>query len=278
MIVSGVMKLVFLGTRGEIEVRTAAHRRHSALLVADDRGGVMVDCGADWLGELNRIGPEAVVLTHAHPDHAAGLRNGAPCPVHATAETWHALKRYPVERAAVVVPGRRFHVAGIPFSAFAVEHSLRVPAVGYRIGRASSAFVYLPDVARIASPRAALAGIRLYVGDGASLTRPILRKRDGVLIGHASIRMQLGWCAEAGVAEVLFTHCGSPIVRDDQAALSERIAELGRAAGVRAGLAFDGLKLCIATDGRVARIGSRSIAHASRGSPGCADDSDARPF
>jgi phosphoribosyl 1,2-cyclic phosphodiesterase len=272
-----VVRLLFLGTRGEIEARTVAHGRHSALLVSDGRGGVMVDCGADWLGELDRLRPEAVVLTHAHPDHAAGLRNGAPRPVHATAETWRALTRYPVDRAAVVVPGRSFDVAGISFEAFAVEHSLRAPAVGYRVGRGPAAFVYLPDVARLARPRAALAEICLYVGDGASPTRPILRGREGVLIGHASIRQQLEWCAEAGVPEAVFTHCGSQIVRGDLAAVSARVAELGRAAGVRAGLAFDGLELNIGDDGRVRTIGPRSFAHASRGSPRCESEPGAGP-
>ncbi len=49
------MKLTFLGTRGEIEART-----------------------------LERQRPAAIVVIHAHPDHAWGLRDGAPCPVWAT--------------------------------------------------------------------------------------------------------------------------------------------------------------------------------------------------
>jgi glyoxylase-like metal-dependent hydrolase (beta-lactamase superfamily II) len=37
----------------------------------------MIDCGADWLGEVDRVAPDVIVLTHAHPDHAGGLRKGA---------------------------------------------------------------------------------------------------------------------------------------------------------------------------------------------------------
>ena len=56
----------------------------------------MIDCGADWLGRLPSVAPTAIVLTHAHPDHAAGLVEGAPCPVYATKETFDLLDRYPI--------------------------------------------------------------------------------------------------------------------------------------------------------------------------------------
>ena len=67
------MKLTFLGTRGEIEARTALHRMHSCLMVD---GRVLVDCGADWLGKISALCPQAIILTHAHLDHAGGLKRG----------------------------------------------------------------------------------------------------------------------------------------------------------------------------------------------------------
>ena len=82
------MKLTFLGTRGEIEARTRRHNMHSSLMVSYRGKKVMVDCGADWLGRLGELKPKAVVVTHAHPDHAWGLKEGAPCPVYATKEAW----------------------------------------------------------------------------------------------------------------------------------------------------------------------------------------------
>src|SRR5438874_2077480 len=70
------MRLTFLGTRGEIEARTRRHRMHSSLLVSYRSAKVMIDCGLDWLGKFERLHPDAIVLTHAHPDHAWGLKNG----------------------------------------------------------------------------------------------------------------------------------------------------------------------------------------------------------
>ena len=32
----------------------------------------MIDCGADWLKRLPCVAPTAIVITHAHPDHAFG--------------------------------------------------------------------------------------------------------------------------------------------------------------------------------------------------------------
>ena len=46
------IRLQFLGTRGEIELRSPRHRWHSALLVQCQEARIMLDCGADWLGRV----------------------------------------------------------------------------------------------------------------------------------------------------------------------------------------------------------------------------------
>jgi len=66
------MKLEFLGTRGNIETRTKRHRMHSSLMVSYYGKHVMVDCGEDWLGNLSDLQLNAMVITHAHPDHISG--------------------------------------------------------------------------------------------------------------------------------------------------------------------------------------------------------------
>jgi phosphoribosyl 1,2-cyclic phosphodiesterase len=239
------IELTFLGTRGEIKARSRRHRRHSALLVRRGRARIMIDCGTDWLKAFAKIAPTAIVLTHAHDDHAAGLASGASCPVYATQETWTAIARFPIGDARVVEARVPFKIGGVSFEAFDVEHSLRAPDVGYRIDEGGSSLFYVPDVAAICEPHAALDGVCLYIGDGATVTRSMVRRRDHALIGHAPIAAQLGWCAEEGVARAIFTHCGSGIVESDARKIAARVADLGKTHGIEANIAYDGLALTL---------------------------------
>ncbi|HEX7075444.1 MAG TPA: MBL fold metallo-hydrolase [Hyphomicrobiaceae bacterium] len=239
------LKLTFLGTRGGIILRSPRHLRHSSLLVESERTRVMIDCGSDWLHQLNSLAPTAIVLTHAHPDHAGGLAAGAPCPVYATSETWAALGRFPVEAKRTIPPGNPLLIDHLTFQAFPVEHSLLAPAVGLRICAEGSCIFYAPDVAEILDRRGALSGVDLYIGDGATVRRSMVRRRNGALIGHASIAAQLGWCKDAAVRQAIFTHCGSQIVRDKSQEMETLVRRLGREHGVAARIAYDGLQLSI---------------------------------
>lgn len=250
------MRLTFLGTRGEIELRSRAHRRHSALLVEVDAVRVLIDCGADWIRGVWALRPDAVLLTHSHADHAAGLRAGSPAAVYATEATWRAIARYPLDERRPLEPRRPLSLGPMTFEPFPVEHSLRAPAVGFRVTVDGAAVFYVPDVVAIPERREALAGVDLYVGDGAAVTRPIVRRRDGARIGHAPIREQLDWCAAEGVRRAVFTHCGSEIVRGDGRTVAARVRALGLERGVAAAVARDGQRLELV--GKRQLLGSRS--------------------
>ncbi len=232
--------LTFLGTRGEIDVLSRRHRRHSSLLVQCHAASIMIDCGADWLGRVKRVAPTAIVLTHAHADHAAGLTAGAPCPVYATKETWDLIGRYPIRKRRRILAGKPIVVDGIRIKAFPVKHSARAPAVGYRISVRDKAFVYLHDVGENPNASTVLRNVTLYIGDGATISRAMVRKKRETLIGHATVVDQLRWCERAGVRHAIFTHCGSPIVRGDVRTLSAVLRRLGREHGVEARFAYDG--------------------------------------
>lgn len=234
------MRLTFLGTRGEIKVRSRLHRHHSALLVEKDDDRIMIDCGADWLHRLRAVAPTAIVLTHAHSDHAAGLSNGAPCPVYATVATWKLLRRLPVREWRIMPLRRDVQIGGVRFKAFPVQHSVRAPAVGYRVSADTRCFFYLPDVAELRRPSDALGQIDVYIGDGATVKRSMVRRKNGALIGHAAITRQLDWCANAHVRRAIFTHCGSPIVRATTHAMDRLVSELALERGINARIARDG--------------------------------------
>jgi len=239
------MKLVFDGTRGNIEVRSRRHFRHTSLTVSYHGRRVIVDRGADWLGAARNEQAQAIVLTHAHDDHAAGLARGVSCPVFATRDTWRLIDRYPIADRGVVRPRRPFAIAGITFEAFPVEHSLRAPAVGYRIAAGRVAVFYCPDLVFIRDRDAALAQVALYIGDGTTITRPLVRRRGRRLIGHTMVPAQLAWCRHAGVPRAIITHCGTEIVAADQRKLNARINELGRRYGLRVEVAEDGMRAIV---------------------------------
>jgi phosphoribosyl 1,2-cyclic phosphodiesterase len=238
------MTLRFLGTRGEIDVRTRRHRRHTSTLVSHHRARVMIDCGTDWLREVHRLGPDAIVVTHAHPDHVDGLRDGSPCPVYASSAVWQAIASWPIDERHRLASRAPVDICGITFEAFRLDHSVIAPAVGYRITAGRETFFYAPDVLRIRHTMVALRDIGLYVGDGATIERPIVRieRRRRVAVGHASIATQLEWCARAGVPRAIFTHCGRAIVADP-IGIEKRISDLGWAHLVKTRVAEDGLRV-----------------------------------
>jgi phosphoribosyl 1,2-cyclic phosphodiesterase len=242
------VQLTFLGTCGEIERRTRRHRRHSALLIQAGCARVLLDCGADWQDRIDQLRPSAIVLTHGHPDHAWGLAVGAPCPVFATEATWPLLAVYPIPQRRLMPIREPLDIGGLVFEAFPVDHSTRAPAVGYRIAYAGSCFFYVPDVIAIHDRKAALGGVALYIGDGSAVARSLVRRSAGALVGHTSIRAQLGWCEDEGVRQALFTHCGSEIVGGNGRQCSAQVRRLGRDRGVVARLAYDGLVLALPED------------------------------
>lgn len=237
------MQLTFLGTRGEIPICSREHRRHSALLIETGGARIMIDCGTDWLNRTGAIAPDAILLTHAHADHAAGLAHGAPCPVYMTAETAKRLARFPIEERRLLREEKPITLGKARFKAFPLYHSVRAPAVGFRISEARRALFYSPDVAAICDCHAALHRVDLYIGDGATPKRSMTRRKQGVLTGHAAIATQLDWCQAEGVRRAIFTHCGSQIVRQDPEHAAALVARLGADRGIDVSLAYDGLSL-----------------------------------
>lgn len=245
------MKLRFLGTRGETKVRSELHYLHSSLLVSYRGASVMIDCGYDWLGKVGpAAGPDAprpgaILVTHAHPDHAWGLKEGAPCPVWASAATWEVIANYPVREKRVAEPGRPVTWRGITCESFPVEHSLRAPANGWRVTAGRRRLFYVPDVVYIINRAAALRGVDVYIGDGATLTRSFVRRRGEALFGHAPVRTQLTWCMKEKVPRAIFTHCGTEIVGGDAGAVDDTVASMAAERGVAAAVARDGLELVL---------------------------------
>lgn len=234
------MKITFLGTRGYIDPRSDDHYRHTSTMISYYGRDVMIDCGEDWLDEVFDVKPHAIVITHAHPDHALGLKAGSPCPVYATEEAWETLSDYPIEDQHVISPREPLKIEGITYEAFAVEHSTRAPAVGYRVTAGRVSVFYVPDVVYIHQRDEALQGCHRYIGDAATLERSMVRKPHETLIGHTPMRTQLTWCQKEGVPKAIFTHCGSHIVGGDEDEVARKLQDMADERGVEVEIAHDG--------------------------------------
>jgi len=237
------MKLTFLGTRGAHVEPGNGHNRHSALLLEHDDGKLLVDCGSDWPGLLAELRPDALVLTHAHDDHAGGLGHQPPCPVWATAMTWQLLDRLDLGTDAerhTLSPRQTCQVGPFQLEAWPVVHSFRAPTVALRITAGNKRIFYAPDLVALPDPEAALNNVDLFIGDGAAFDTSMQRVEEGQLCGHAPLPLQLSWCMRADVPRMLITHCGKTLVSQQAHTALKPLAEHAEELGIELDVAHDG--------------------------------------
>ena len=156
-----------------------------------------------------------------------------------TDTTAEFLKRYPIEKVIIRVK-EPFQIGPFIITAFAAHHSIHAPAVGYLITAGKRTLFYVPDLVGIINAKKALTGIDLYIGDGAIITRTLLKRtKNSIPTGHCPISEQLSWCRKYGVSRAIFTHCGSEIVTGDVVAIERKIETLVHEMGVQTTIAYD---------------------------------------
>lgn len=240
------MKLIFLGTRGGIKARSREHYFHSSLLIKHRSFKLMIDCGTDWKNHVNSVNPSAILLTHAHDDHAGGLKPISNIPIYATQETFDLIKKINVQKRVIVPLEKSLTIGPFMCTAFPLEHSLHAPAVGYKIELNETKIFYAPDIVSIIHQTKGLHDISAYIGDGAVIDRHLLiRRHNLVRTGHAPISEQLGWCQKEKVPRMIVTHCGTEIVTGDSAKIRKKLMVLARHYNVRVTLAYDGMEVIL---------------------------------
>ena len=240
------MLLRFYGTKGYVEESSKSHSGHSAFVLEADGFRLLCDFGQNRKGMLRRIRPDAVFVSHAHPDHGWGLEEGTSVPVHASAVTHGLLAKQPIAERVVVEPDRPVVVGPFRITVFPVIHSVRCPCIAARIERKGFTVVYSGDIVAFEDPEAALDGADLYVGDGSTLTGSLVRRHpDGALIGHTTVRAQLGWLASHGVPRAVFSHFGKGPIEMGDEALQEELERLAakHPMGCSVTAAQDGMEL-----------------------------------
>lgn len=240
------MRLHFYGTKGYVETRSRAHSGHSAFTVEEEGFRLLCDFGQNRKGLLKRVRPDAIFVSHAHPDHAWGLEEGTEVPVYASGISHEITKELPIGKRVTLQPGKPVSLGPFRVTPFPVLHSVRCPCVAARIEGRGTVLVYSGDIIAFEDPGAALPGTDLYIGDGSTLKGSLVRRHaSGALMGHTTVRAQLGWLGKFGVRRAIFSHFGTGPIEMGEPALKRALGELAaeKAPGCRVTAARDGLVL-----------------------------------
>lgn len=244
------------GFWGECDARDPRNRRTRTSALVEVAGRrILIDAGPDLRTQLLMVGVsrlDAVLFTHAHADHVAGIDDlrqanrisGAAIPAFADAGTMAELhQRFayalaphsgghfarPVLVPQVIVPGEPFEAAGVKILPIRQDHGFG-PSLGFRIG----GFAYSTDVLQLDdAAHAALENLDLWVvGCFRRTWHP----------GHATLDEVCGWIARLRPARAVLTQMGEDLDFSQTAAALPAGSEPGFD-GWSAMLADPGLKV-----------------------------------
>ncbi len=216
-------KVFFWGTKGEIEEENPQHQYHSSMAIENQGFKLLIDYGRKHRRELEEIKPDAILITHAHPDHYIWLEEDLEIqvPVYLTEETLNYGKYKPVNYK-IVLSDQIYDLGSLEIMPYRVLHSIRCPAVGFKIKIFSDFYmVYNPDVVDILEKDKVLAGVSLYIGDGSSWKTNLVRRRGDQFFGHARIITQLKWCKKYKIKDIIFTHLGKELLEGEKEFLDQ---------------------------------------------------------
>jgi len=207
------MRLIFRGTKGEIEETSKIRKKNSYLILSYQDKNYALDFGYDWKpNQLKEDKITAIWLSHLHPDHAHGLLNvEIKIPVYVSKRSWTKYRKPEKKKflfEPILVSGK-FKFEEIPAFEFPVFHSLIAPASGL-ILKTKPVLAYVPDVLSIKNRRSIMTEnkVEVLIADSASIKKPIVRRKDDEVYGHASMQNILRWAKIDEIPNVIFTHYG----------------------------------------------------------------------
>jgi phosphoribosyl 1,2-cyclic phosphate phosphodiesterase len=212
------------GDWGNADPHEPRNRRTRASIViqTSDNKNILVDTGPEMRLQLtaNAIARiDAVIFTHTHADHIAGLDDirilnrilDAPMPAYASPLVWEDLKHRfdyafrpitgsfygrPVLQDNIIIPGKTIDILGLRIKTIDQDHGYG-RSLGLRIGNAA----YCTDVVRMDDAQlAALQGLELLIIDCFSHAHNHPT--------HAGLPHVLAWVAALRPARTILTHMG----------------------------------------------------------------------
>lgn len=212
-----MIKLIFLGTKGEIEEYSKKHKYQSSLLLIKNKFRLLIDFGVLHKYPLEKIKPNAIIITHAHPDHYLWTKKNleTKIPIYLTKETFNYGKFKP-KNYKIIKPNKKFKLGPFSILPYKVLHSIRCPAIGFKISVEKKTLIYNPDLVDIINKNKILKNIDYYIGDGSSIQANLVRKKENKIFGHARITTQINWCKKAEIKNIIFTHLGKESIKKEK--------------------------------------------------------------
>lgn len=240
------MIIEFPGTRGEIEESSAEHKYHSSLIIRYKKTGALIDFGIKYNPQLiNKINDfDFILITHAHPDHYIWTvedENRINIPVYLTRIALDYGKYKPKDYR-IFQTGKKYSLKCLNITTYKVIHSIRCPAVGYKI-KGDKTIIYAPDIVDFEEDKGTvLKDVDLLIADGSSLNINMVRRKEGKLFGHTRVKTIIEWCKKYNIGSLIVTHCGKQIVTMDKKELAGRLEEY-TGGKINAIVAYDGYRM-----------------------------------
>lgn len=232
-------KLIFFGTKGEIEEFSKRHKYHSSLLIKHKGFKLLIDYGEIHKHNLRSIKPHAILITHAHPDHYIWTKQNiiTKIPIYLTKKTLEYGKFKP-GNSHVIKPGKKIKIGQFRILPYRVLHSIKCPTIGFKIFIDKKKIIYNPDLVDIVSKNKILKNVDYYIGDGSCIRANLVRKKDNKIFGHARIITQINWCKKFDIENnsIIFTHLGKETISKEKYFKKEYPEAI---------LAYDGMKMKI---------------------------------
>ena len=237
-----------IGCRCEVCVSTNPKdkRLRSSVLIQSATTAIIIDTTPDFRYQMLRTNTthlDAVLYTHPHKDHMAGLDDiralnfitKKPMDIYANSLTEEAVRRdfyyafadskYPgvPELNLITIDESPFVIGDLSIQPILVYHH-KMPVYGFRIGN----FTYITDANRIdADQMDLIRGSKILVLNA-------LRKEDH--ISHFTLQQAVDLSNELAVPEVYFTHISHQLGKDE---------EVNKELPPHIRLAYDGLQISL---------------------------------
>lgn len=231
------MKIKILGTRGEIKVSAPYHSRHSGVLIDTT---LLLDCGEP---EFLDYKPQAILLTHLHPDHAFFVRHHEKLPQ--TQGPWYAPEEY--DHAGIIVPTEPFTIAGYRITPIPTIHSIKVMSQAYLIEKDGKKMLYTGDMIWIEKQyHHLLHKCDVIITESSHIREGGLVRRDPAtekIYGHTGVPNLMHLFKQFTNTLVLM-HFGSWFFKDIEKARKE-LTDLATQHGITIIIGHDGLEITI---------------------------------